>query len=200
LLQTASQATADTLPQTLQVLFPAMHTAALLDAEAEAILQALRKATRIAIAALRADWKTFLATRPSQTPPTSAVYPPEADAEAAQLLHEPALLSRAITTMGALGVEGEAVNRGVLYLALTSRLTGDPTSVLIKGRSSSGKSHLVKCALAMVPPEEYHLLTAMSAKALAYAEDLDFRHKIIVIFEDEGLGEEAEYLMRTLLT
>jgi hypothetical protein len=40
----------------------------------------------------------------------------------------------------------------------------------------------------------------MSAKALAYADDLDFRHAFIVLFEDAGLGEDAEYLMRSLLT
>jgi hypothetical protein len=200
ILTMASQATAETIPQTLQALFPAMHAAALLDSEVEVILQAVRTATRVSIRTLRADWKKFLATRPQQPAPTAAAFPPEAEAEATRLLQDPALLYRAITTIGQLGVEGEAVNRGVSYLALTSRQTDDPISVLIKGRSSSGKSHLVKCALAMIPPEEYHLLTAMSAKALAYAEDLDFRHKIIVIFEDEGLGEEAEYLMRTLLT
>jgi hypothetical protein len=200
MLQTASQATDVTLPQILEAVFPAMYTAQLLDAEIEAILQALRKATGIAIRALRADWKRFLATRDQQAALTVVPLPPEAEAEAECLLQDPALLYQAITTIGKLGVEGEAVNCGVLYLALTSRLTPDPTSVLIKGRSSSGKSHLVKCALAMIPPEEYHLFTAMSAKALAYAEDLDFRHKVIVLFEDEGLGEEAEYMMRSLLT
>src|SRR5215510_6231635 len=73
-------------------------------------------------------------------------------------------------------------------------------SEMVKGRSSSGKNYLVKTVLAFIPDEAVHLLTAMSAKALAYADDMDFRHKFIVIFEDAGLGEEAEYLMRTLLT
>jgi hypothetical protein len=200
ILEAASQATADTLSQTFEALFPAMHAAALLDSEVEVILQAIKKGSGVSLRVLRADWKKFVATHAQQTPPRITPLPPEAATVAAQLLQDPALLYRAITTIGQLGVEGEAVNRGVLYVALTSRLTADPTSILIKGRSSSGKSHLVKCALAMIPPEEYHLLTAMSAKALAYAEDLDFRHKVIVIFEDEGLGEEAEYLMRTLLT
>jgi hypothetical protein len=200
ILTLAFQATADTLPQTLQTVFPAMFAANLLDAEGEAVLQALRKAAGVSIKALRADWKKFLATRTQQASPTVAPLPPDVEAEADRLLHDPALLYHAIETMRQLGVEGEAMNRGILYLALTSRLTADPSSVLIKGRSSSGKSHLVKCALAMMPPAEYHCLTAMSAKALAYAEDLDFQHKVLVIFEDEGLGEEAEYLMRTLLT
>jgi hypothetical protein len=200
LLQTASQATADTLPATLQTVFSAMFNLALLGAEVDAVLGALRKAAGVSLQALRADWKKFLATRPHCGSPTVAPLPLEVEAEADRLLHDPALLYKAIEVLGQLGVEGEAMNRGMLYLALTSRLTADPSSLLIKGRSSGGKSHLVKCALAMMPPTAYHCLTAMSAKALAYAEDLDFRHKILVIFEDEGLGEEAEYLMRTLLT
>src|SRR5262249_22285445 len=113
---------------------------------------------------------------------------------------DPALLHKAIVTIGQGGVEGEEGNRGLLYLAFTSRLTETPISSLVKGRSSSGKNHLVNRVLATIPPDAVHLLTAMSAKALAYADDMDFRHKIIVIFEDAGLGEEAEYLMRTLLT
>src|SRR2546428_5717729 len=109
MLQTASQATAETLPQTLKTLFLEMFAASLLDAEVEAILQALRKATQVAIGALRADWKKFRATRPQQTVPTGTVFPPEAEVEATQLLRDPALLYRAITIMGDLGVEGEGV-------------------------------------------------------------------------------------------
>lgn len=65
MLQAASQATADTVPQTLQALFPAMSAAALLDTEVEMILQALRTAARVSIRALRADWQKFLVTHPA---------------------------------------------------------------------------------------------------------------------------------------
>ncbi len=60
LVQTASQATADTLPQTLQAMFPIMHAAALLETEVEMILQALRTATGVSIQALRADWRHYV--------------------------------------------------------------------------------------------------------------------------------------------
>src|SRR5262249_17488973 len=138
ILQAASQATADTLSQTFEALFPAMHAAALLDSEVEVILQAIKKGSGVSIRVLRPDWKKFVATHAQQITPRLTPLPPEAATAAAQLLQDPALLSRAITTIGQLGVEGEAVNRGVLYLALTSRLTADPASILIKGRSSSG--------------------------------------------------------------
>lgn len=47
---------------------------------------------------------------------------------------------------------GEEENRGLLYLALLSARTEAPISVLVKGRSSSGKSFLVKQTLALIPP------------------------------------------------
>src|SRR6266508_487061 len=78
MLQAASQTTVDTLPQTLQTLFPAMFAATLLDTEVEAILQALRTATRVSIRALRADWQKFLATHNPQgvsNPPGGAGTP-----------------------------------------------------------------------------------------------------------------------------
>src|SRR5262249_27499216 len=118
MLEAASQATADTLSQTFEALFPAMQAAALLDSEVEVILQAIKKATGVSIRILRADWKKFVATHDQQTTPRVTPLPPEAEAAAAQLLQDPALLYHAITTIGQLGVEGEAVNRGVLYVAL----------------------------------------------------------------------------------
>src|SRR5262245_53518550 len=92
ILTLASQATADTLPQALQAVFSAMCAATLLDTEIEAILQALRKAAGISIQALRSDWKKFLATRNQQASPTVAPLPPDVEAEADSLLHDPALL------------------------------------------------------------------------------------------------------------
>lgn len=200
ILTDASQVTPETLPDALQRLFVAMYDVALLDTEAEAVLQALRKAARVSIKALRGDWHKFRATREQRTTATPTPPPPEVQEQAEQLLRDPALLHKVITTIGQLGVEGEEENRGLLYVTFTSRLTETPISSLVKGRSSSGKNHLVDRTLALIPPEAVHRLTAMSAKALAYADDMDFRHTFIVIFEDAGLGDEAEYLMRTLLT
>ena len=97
------------------------------------------------------------------------------------------------------GVVGEDDNIKLLYLALTSRLLGKPVSLFIKGISAAGKSFIVEKVLDLFPQEAYIARTGLSPHALAYSDE-DFRHRTIVIFELEGLGEEGEYFLRSLLS
>ncbi len=151
--------------------------------------------------ALRKDWARYRATREEEARKEAAPALTPEDREAARELSEdPALLHKAIRAIGALGVVGEEENRGLLYLALLSAKTEAPISVLVKGRSSSGKSFLVGSVLKLIPPRGYYELSSMSAKALVYA-DLDFRHRHLVLYEEDGLNnEEVLYLVRTLLS
>ncbi|WP_253665788.1 hypothetical protein [Thermus scotoductus] len=58
----------------------------------------------------------------------------------------------------------------------------------------------MKQTLALIPPRGYYELSSMSAKALVYA-DVDFRHRHLVLYEEDGLNsEEVLYLVRTLLS
>lgn len=201
LLKRVEGAKPETLPALLPELFRGIYEGGLLDSEVEALFLTLKRKTGVSVAALRKDWGRYRATRDAQAreeeaPPIT----PEAREAARELSEAPALLHRAIRTIGELGVVGEEENRGLLYLAFLSARTEAPISVLVKGRSSSGKSFLVKQTLALIPPRGYYELSSMSAKALVYA-DLDFRHRHLVLYEEDGLSsEEVLYLVRTLLS
>ncbi|GAA6733604.1 hypothetical protein YIM1640_06780 [Thermus oshimai] len=201
LLKRVEGAKPETLPALLPELFKGLYEGGLLDSEVEALFLALKKKTGVSVAALRKDWGRYRATRDAQAreeeaPPIT----PEAREAARELSEAPALLHHAIRTIGGLGVVGEEENRGLLYLAFLSARTEAPISVLVKGRSSSGKSFLVKQTLALIPPRGYYELSSMSAKALVYA-DVDFRHRHLVLYEEDGLSsEEVLYLVRTLLS
>jgi hypothetical protein len=200
LLKQAGSITPDTLPAKLPELFKAAYEARLLESELDLLFQSLQKAAKVRASSLRKDWERYLGTRDSQVKQQAAAepVPPEVEAAADALLSRQDLLDRAIDTIGKLGVVGERANRGLLYLAHTSRLMADPISILLKGRSAGGKSNLEKQTLKLIPPESYHELTAMSTKALIYA-DIDLRHKHLVIYEEDG-NEEAAHLVRTLLS
>ncbi len=201
LLKRVEGAKAETLPGLLPELFRAIYEGALLDSELEALFLALKKRTGVSVGALRKDWARYRAAREEEARKEAApALTPEAREAARGLSEDPALLHRAIRTLGELGVVGEEENRGLLYLALLSARTEAPISVLVKGRSSSGKSFLVGTALKLIPPRGYYELSSMSTKALVYA-DVDFRHRHLVLYEEDGLNnEEVLYLVRTLLS
>lgn len=201
LLKKVEGARAETLPALLPELFKGMYEAALLDTETEALFQAVKKKTGVSVGALRKDWTRYRTTREEEARQEAAPsLTPEALEAAQELSADPALLHKAIETIGALGVVGEQENRGLLYLALLSAKSQTPISVLVKGRSSSGKSFLVSNALKLIPPRGYYELSSMSSKALVYT-DLDFSHRHLVLYEEDGLqSEEVLYLIRSLLS
>lgn len=76
-----------------------------------------------------------------------------------------------------------------------------PGSVLIKGTSGAGKSYSLQSGLAFVPPEEYVSLSGMSEKAIVYSQDMDLRHKHLVIGEAAGLsGDNGGVFLRQLIS
>jgi hypothetical protein len=110
------------------------------------------------------------------------------------------ILGRFAEELARSGVAGEARIAKLLYLAVTSRLLERPVSIVLKGPSSGGKSHVVERVLSFVPESAYYALTAMSERTLAYSEE-PIKHRFLVIYEAAGMsGEFATYLMRSLLS
>ena len=103
-------------------------------------------------------------------------------------------ISRDIAIAGE--VVGERTNLMMLYLAATSRKFKNPISLIIFGKSSSGKSYLANTIEKFMPEEDTLILSSVSAKALEYAGD-QLKHKCILVQEWEGL-EEALPTIRTL--
>jgi biotin operon repressor len=124
----------------------------------------------------------------------------ELEAMTAGLVDEPNILEKFGESVEASGLVGETVNAKILFLVTTTRPFERPASSAIKGASSVGKSHLVKCVLKHLPSEAYIERTGLSEKALAYSEE-DFRHRHIIIYEAAGLNSEfGSYLIRSLLS
>ena len=69
----------------------------------------------------------------------------------------------------------------------------------MKSESSSGKSFLTDTVLKLFPPEAYISVSGLSPKALYYDEE-DYKHRMLVVAEAAGMGEDAEYTLRTLLS
>ncbi|MCG7852395.1 MAG: hypothetical protein MIO92_07720, partial [Methanosarcinaceae archaeon] len=117
--------------------------------------------------------------------------------EAIEYLKDPKLfenISRDIAIAGE--VVGEETNKMMLYLAATSRKFKKPISLVIFGKSSSGKSYLANAIEKFMPEEDIHVFSSVSKKALEYAGE-QLLHKCILIQEWEGL-EEALSTIRTL--
>jgi hypothetical protein len=118
----------------------------------------------------------------------------------AQLALDPRILDRLGEAIISKGLVGEEAAAKIVYLAVTSRLFGHPTSVVVKGPSAGGKSYVVETMLGFFPPESYYSLTGMSEHALAYSSE-SLVHRHLVLYEASAVGAEfADYLLRTLLS
>lgn len=130
----------------------------------------------------------------------SATAPPD-------LATEPDILALFLADLHRAGVVGEDRTAALVYLAETSRLLSEPVSVVVKGASSSGKSHVVQSTTRFFPPGEVLEFTGMSERALVFAPQ-DFRHRTIVVYEAVALRERAErengnltaYFVRSLIS
>lgn len=111
----------------------------------------------------------------------------------------PNILDRVVDAMDQLGVVGEHQILKLVYLAMTSRFLKKIVSLVVKGPSSGGKTYLVQQIIRLFPTRAYHVLTSMSDKALVYSGE-NFEHRIIVLYEAEGLGTPGEYLVRSLIS
>jgi hypothetical protein len=124
----------------------------------------------------------------------------EAWEHCSELAKAPNILERFAAELAQSGVAGEARIAKLLYLAVTSRLLTRPVSIVLKGPSSGGKSHVVERVLSFIPEGAYYALTAMSERTLAYSEE-PIKHRFLVIYEAAGMSSEfATYLIRSLLS
>lgn len=152
---------------------------------------------------------------PPARPARAAGDPPSAPSAVRSHPHTPPdwaadqdILARLVRDMGKwCGFTGEERNAKVTYLAITSRILGDPVSVAFKGQSSSGKSYTVAAVLKFFPEDAAIVMTAMSERALVYMKE-PFAHRTLVLFEAVALREEREktesnltaYIIRSLLS
>ena len=123
------------------------------------------------------------------------------------LAYEPDILARFALDVRRAGLAGEGRLARLLFLAVTSRLlpwekaTNRPVSVLIRGTSSTGKSHAAGTVQRFFPPDAIVDLGSMSRRFLYY-DDEPYSHRVLSVPEaGQVIGdEELLALLRTLLS
>jgi DNA primase len=118
-------------------------------------------------------------------------------ARALALLRDPRLLDRILEHFTDCGMVGEETNKLVGYLAAVSRHLEAPLAVVVQSSSAAGKSSLMDAVLAFVPEEERIQYSAMTGQALYYMGEMDLKHKVLAIVEEEG-ASRAAYALKLL--
>jgi DNA primase len=118
-------------------------------------------------------------------------------AEALALLRDPKLLDRILEHFEACGTVGEEINKMIGYLACVSRHLDTPLAVVVQSSSAAGKSSLMDAVLAFVPEEERIQYSAMTGQSLYYMGEMDLKHKVLAIVEEEG-ASRAAYALKLL--
>jgi DNA primase len=117
--------------------------------------------------------------------------------EALSLLEDPQLLDRILEDFAACGLTGEETNKLIGYLAAVSRHLEAPLAVLVQSSSAAGKSSLMDAVLAFVPEEERIQYSAMTGQSLYYMGEMDLKHKVLAVVEEEG-ASRASYALKLL--
>ena len=69
--------------------------------------------------------------------------------------------------------------------------------MLVQSSSAAGKSSLMDAVLAFVPEEERIQFSAMTGQSLYYMGEMDLKHKVLAIVEEEG-ASRAAYALKLL--
>ena len=117
--------------------------------------------------------------------------------EALALLRDPKLLDRILDDFSKCGLVGEESNKLIGYLAVISRHLESPLAVVVQSTSAAGKSSLMDMVLAFVPEEERIQYSAMTGQSLYYMGEMDLKHKVLAIVEEEG-ASRAAYALKLL--
>jgi DNA primase len=117
--------------------------------------------------------------------------------QALELLRDPQLLDRILADFDACGLVGERTNKLVGFLAAVSRKLERPLAVVVQSSSAAGKSSLMDAVLAFMPEEERIKYSAMTGQSLFYMGEMNLKHKILAIVEEEG-ASRASYALKLL--
>jgi DNA primase len=147
--------------------------------------------------ALEAEQEKLIVAAAQPRMPASVSMSEEERKGALELLKSPALIERIVGDFGRAGIVGERTNVLVGYLAAISRKLDRPLALLVQSTSAAGKSSLMDAVLKLVPEEDRIVYSAMTGQALFYMGEMDLKHKILAIAEEEG-AHRASYALKLL--
>lgn len=107
------------------------------------------------------------------------------------------LIQRISADINTLGIIGGDSNALVSYLAGVSRLLDKSLAIMIQSTSAAGKSALMDSVLSLMPDNHQHKFAAMTGQSLYYMGEMDLKHSILAIAEEEG-AHTASYALKLL--
>jgi hypothetical protein len=97
--------------------------------------------------------------------------------EAIESLQQENLLTQTMDYLQESGIQGERENALILFLAMTSRKTPDPISVICLARSGTGKSYLMERVALCIPEEDKREHTQFTGNAFYYYKREEIKRK-----------------------
>jgi hypothetical protein len=147
--------------------------------------------------ALEAEQEKLITAALAPKAPVSTSLDESARARAMELLKAPDLIERIVTDFSRCGIVGEGSNALVGYLAAISRKLDRPLALLIQSSTAAGKSSLLDAILRFVPTEDRIVYSAMTGQSLYYMGEMDLKHKLLAIAEEQG-ASRASYALKLL--
>ena len=147
--------------------------------------------------ALEAEQEKIITAALAPKIPATVSLDERARARAMQLLTAPDLIERIVTDFSRCGIVGEGSNALVGYLAAISRKLDRPLALLIQSTTAAGKSSLLDAILRFVPQEDRIVYSAMTGQSLYYMGEMDLKHKLLAIAEEQGAAR-ASYALKLL--
>ena len=110
----------------------------------------------------------------------------------------PNLMQNLNSLIGRSGVVGEDKNRLFLFGLFSSYKMEDTLHALVQGSSGSGKTHLIHAIARLMPEEDVISLTRVTENSLYNYPEHYLSHKLVIIEDFDGMGEEAQFAWREL--
>jgi DNA primase len=125
---------------------------------------------------------------------------PHEKAQAMELAKDKELMATLQNKLSHTGIIGEEQNKTFLFVIAASHIQENPLNALIQGSSGSGKTNLLKGIYKLMPDENKKIYSRCSEKMLYNVPKYYFQNKLICFEDVDGLGEEAEYAWRELVS
>ena len=106
--------------------------------------------------------------------------------EAVEYLQAPTLLKNTENDLQASGIIGELTNAMILFIAMTSRKTNEPLSVVCLAKSGTGKSYLMDMVARCIPEEDKKEQTQFTGNAFYYFKRNEISGKVFIVKDLEG--------------
>jgi energy-coupling factor transporter ATP-binding protein EcfA2 len=139
-------------------------------------------------------------TSEGQSEPSTYLLTPQEKNEALQLAKDKNLINTITEKLSHTGIIGEDNNKTFLFVVGASHIQENPLNALIQGSSGSGKTNLLKGIYKIMPDESKKIFSRCSEKMLYNVPKYYFKNKLICFEDVDGLGEEAEYAWRELVS